>query len=200
MFVGACQTAQNNEPELGATASALYSATAEAGAQINAVPSVDPYAEIATPIPAAEVEFTSGGLGMTQADWEATNGTPGADSTGGYFFYKDNTFTVIYQDGSIDRLEQALGETGMTVDEAREASKALIPQDSELVKTYTSFDGRTVDLYKSEALIQQFPSSMRVGYENVSYWVGGEPGNFTVTYGANNDRVTKIILATGNNP
>jgi hypothetical protein len=137
----------------------------------------------------------SGGLGLTRTQWEAKHGS-GTKETLGYS-YDGGAYVVSYQADPAGNetawdIEQRWSEAGaLSMDEARLASKMLIPQDSVFVRTYTSQGGRTVDLYTSEWLKGRFAEQL---------FIGGEPGNFIVLYRAATGKVTSIIVATGNNP
>ena len=138
--------------------------------------------DVATKAPPTEVAvaagdgYASGGLGLSEADWEGT----AADS-------------VELWDGNVWYLERAFGEQGLTLEEARAEGTRLIPEDSELVETYSpeGIPELVVDLYLSESLTERFEDHS---------WPGGEPGNFTVIYGVFDERVPRVVIGTGNQP
>lgn len=68
---------------------------------------------------------------------------------------------------------------------------ALIPSDSELIDTYPIADGeRTARVYTSAWLADQFGDEQ---------WGGAQPGTFAATFNTS-EPVTRIVIATGNNP
>jgi hypothetical protein len=149
---------------------------------------------ISTPPPIGK----SGGLGLSRGDWETKYGKPGKDSLG-FIDYVSGKYVTKYRDDAVDYLERHWGDQGaVTMDAARTESKALIPTDASLVKTYTATGGRTVDLYTSNSLVDRF----KVGpgpYGNP--WTGSDPGTFIVLYRTDaSNRVFTILAAIGDNP
>lgn len=67
----------------------------------------------------------------------------------------------------------------------------LLPTDSQQTDTYPVADGdRTARVYHSDWLAGVFGDEQ---------WGGADPGTFVVTFNAS-DPVTRIVIATGNNP
>lgn len=69
----------------------------------------------------------------------------------------------------------------------------LLPVDAVLLRTYSP-DGRPetiVDLYHSPTLAAQLPATA---------WIGGEPGQFVVLRNEFPEGVSRIVIASGNNP
>ena len=71
-------------------------------------------------------------------------------------------------------------------------SQMFIPTDSQLLDTNRPENRREllVKLYTSESLKTQFVGQV---------WGDGEPGQFTVQYTLIADRVSRMLIATGNN-
>jgi len=135
--------------------------------------------------------FPSGGLGLSKAEWDQQH-TEG-DTAYGMVEYDDGKYSVTFADGNIQYLERVFADDQPTLDAARAEAQALIPEDSQFLETYSpeGMPEMAVDLYVSESLKERFDDS---------WFTGGEPGNFTVIYGVFDDRVPRIVIATGNNP
>jgi len=120
--------------------------------------------------------YASGGLGLSEADWEGST-----------------TDSVQFRNGNVWYLERTFDDQGLTLEAARAEGAALMPADSRLVETYSP-EGTpelVVDLYVSESLKERFESDV---------WVGGEAGNFITIYGVFDGVVPRVVLATGNQP
>lgn len=133
----------------------------------------------------------SGGLGLSQAEWERDHKERGKDLFGVKY---DDAYTVIFRKGNVSYIERQW-RTSNAVNEAQVVTEiqSLIPGDSELIRTYSP-EGRpetTVRLYRSDYLKSRFGSDA---------WVGGEPGNFIGQYNKYEHGVTRMIISTGNNP
>lgn len=165
------------------------------------VPSQYLVAAVATvsppPSPFTAPRFHSGGLGLTRSDWEAIHGSGSKDNSG-WFHYANEAYVIDFASWSTPEysawhIERQWGwprPKPVPLDEARSEARSLIPTDSKLVKTYTTQQGRLVDLYFSESLKRRFPARM---------FIGGEPGNFIVLYRPTNP-VDTMIIGIGNNP
>ena len=135
--------------------------------------------------------FPSGGLGLSKAEWDQQH-TEG-NTAYGMVEYDNGKYSVTFADGNIQYLERVFADDQPTLDAARAEAQALIPEDSQFLETYSpeGMPELAVDLYVSESLKERFDNSR---------FTGGEPGNFTVIYGVFDDRVPRIVIATGNNP
>ena len=155
-------------------------------------PTPTPVPPTATPAAGLSVDdFASGGLGLSQSKWEQAHVQ---SSTGpGWINYDDGRYSVTFMDGNVWYLERNFTGDQLTLDKARVEGASLIPEDSELVRTYSpeGFPELIVDLYLSESLKNRFESDV---------WTKGEPGNFIVIYGVYDERVSNIVIGTGNNP
>jgi hypothetical protein len=150
-------------------------------------------AQLASAVPGAAPgadSFASGGLGVSRSAWEAQHGAGSAE--GGFESYEEKTFVVGYQGDRISHLE-FLFNPAIDLDAARAQGKPLLPADSQLIRTYTTADGRTVDLYRSATLAARFADAP-------SLWAGGEPGDCIVLYRQASGRVASILLSLGDNP
>lgn len=146
---------------------------------------------VLTEITADAGPYTSIGLGLGRAAFEAARGQPTGE-TAGFYDYGPN-LSVAYFDGAVWHLEQMFGEPGIPVSDARALARLWLPQDAEFVETYTTRFGQLVDLYYSPSLITRFPSDE---------WINGKPGDHIVIYRRDegSDLVFGIVVGTGNNP
>ena len=139
----------------------------------------------------SEDVFDSGGLGLAKAAWEKEHRETGKDILGPIY---DERYIIIFIGNNIQYIERQWSTNNSVTSEAVETeSKNLIPADSQLIETYSP-EGRPetiVNLYLSESLKSRF---------DADWWIGGEPGNFTVQYNVLDGKVTRMIIATGNNP
>jgi hypothetical protein len=153
---------------------------------------VEPQPVNPAPAPVAPA-LPSGGLGLSQPEWEQLYG-PGAPSDRpGFLWYQGGIYLVGFQDGSVSYIErQWPPESGITVDEARRQSGELSPFDRQYIQAYSP-EGRpdlVVDLYMSPWLAGRFGGG----------WVNGQPGNFTATFTLVQPNVTRMVISLGNNP
>jgi len=137
-------------------------------------------------------DFASGGLGLSQEVWEQTH-APNNTDLPGFDNYDNGKYSVIFTDGNVWHLERNFDDNQPTLDEARVEASSLIPEDSQIVETYSpeGMPELIVDLYLSESLRDRFKSDV---------WIGGKPGNFIVIYGVFDEKVPGIVIGTGNHP
>jgi hypothetical protein len=146
------------------------------------------------PPPAQEAApLVSGGLGLSQPEWEQRYGPGSQSETPGYLWYQGQ-YLVAFQDGNVAYIERRWSpESAASFDDARLQGGELIPTDRQYVQTYNP-GGRpdlVTDLYLSPSLISRFGGNL---------WVGGQPGNFTVTYNVFDYGVTRMVIQLGNSP
>jgi hypothetical protein len=158
------------------------------------VPTPMPPPQPVNPPPPPEAQpFVSGGLGLSQQEWEQRYGPGSPSETPGYLWYQ-GTYLVAFPEGNVSYIEQRWGpENAATVDGARAQSGGLMPADSQYIQTYSP-EGRpdlVVDLYFSPSLISRFSGNL---------WVGGQPGNFIVSYNVFDFGVSRMVITVGNNP
>ena len=137
--------------------------------------------------------MVSGGLGLSQAEWEQRYGPGSPSETPGYLWYQ-GTYLVGFPEGNVGYIERRWNpENAATIDDARLQSGELIPADRQYIQTYSP-EGRpdlVVDLYYSPSLVTRFSGNM---------WAGGQPGNFIVTYNVSDFGVIRMVISLGNNP
>lgn len=142
------------------------------------------------PQPTKGEAFVSGGLAQDETWWADNHGSSTSDL--GYQKYRDADVLFF---GCGAAVVERLWESGQAVtpSDAHDIGKRFAPVDAKLVKTYSP-PGRpetTVNLYISRSLADHCePDS----------FTGGEPGNFTIQYNVYDGRVTRMIVALGNNP
>jgi hypothetical protein len=154
---------------------------------------VDPAQSAAAARPADPAGYRSGGLGLARPAWESLHG-PGRDDVFGGVAYEGQTFWLIFVDDNVQRVERTWGDANaVSMDEARAEARRFGPADARLVRPTTSQGGTPGELLTSDSLKTRFGPEV---------WPGSEPGQFTVIYRQQpgSDRVTSIVVETGNNP
>jgi len=119
---------------------------------------------------------TSNGIGLDLTTWEEGYGPPEEEESG-FFIYKDGAFTIIPHDNeNIWYLERTWKKNEFfPLEDARKVANGFIPSDSEFVEHIElPEEGKHIDFYRSEWLIERFPEKM--GWGEIG------PGGFTVTY------------------
>lgn len=164
------------------------------------IPTVAPV----TPTEKATTARQSGGLGLTRAEWETQHGA-GVENPGLGYIYDKKQYIVAYQSDpagteTVWYIEQRFDAPGVVIDDARKLSALILPIDSGLTKTYTLATGQLVDLSRSEWLKGRFPETTKIGKIVLPMWPEGEPGDFTIGYRMEADKVTSIVIGIGNNP
>ena len=143
--------------------------------------------------------FSSGALGLSRQFWDSQHKLSKARS--GFFLYEGLRYVVGYQNGNICDFERNWGETGISKQQAMIEIIKMIPSDSKFIKSYSApYTRNTVYLYFSESLISRFPKTIRFGNNELPLWTGGEPGNFIVIFNEKRKKVTRVVIAIGNNP
>jgi hypothetical protein len=147
------------------------------------------------PPPAPEViPFNSGGLGLSQLEWELRHGQGSPGDPSGHIVYENGAYLVSFQEGNVWYIERQWSpDNPVTFDDARLQSGELIPADRQYIQTYSP-EGRpeqVVDLYLSPSLQSRFRGN---------WWVGGAPGNFTVAFDVYDSGVNRMAITLGNNP
>lgn len=144
-------------------------------------------------VPATQVPSRKVGLGSTLADWERVQGAPNRD-LGLFKNYRNDTLSILVVEGRpIAHVEKSYRDPGVALALAKSDATELYPDDAVFVRTYAGPAGSTVELYKSASLVTLMPDEE---------WMGGDPGDFIVIYRqpSGTERVTSIVVATGNNP
>ena len=136
--------------------------------------------------------FSSGGLGLSKAEWERQHNADEDSYDMGY--YDDGKYLVLLDEGKISEIELMFDELDLTLDEARIEAEFLIPEDNQVVENYSPDDSPEwmVDVYRSESLIGQ--------YEADWIWFDSDPGTFSILYAVHDGLVARIIIATGDSP
>ena len=177
---------------LGALGLALLLLPTSASSATPAPPDAVVIVPTLMPPPQAQ-PFISGGLGLSQQEWEQRYGPGSQSETPGYLWYQ-GTYLVSFQESNVWYIEQRWSpENAATVDVARAQGAGLIAADSQYIQTYNP-EGRpdlVADLYLSQSLISRFSGDV---------WVGGQPGNFIVAYNISDFGVTRMVITVGNNP
>ncbi|MBW2342482.1 MAG: DUF4124 domain-containing protein [Deltaproteobacteria bacterium] len=143
--------------------------------------------------------FSSGALGISRQSWESQHRLSEARS--GFSLYEGLRYLVGYQNENVNHFERSWGETGIAKRQAMIEIEKMIPSDSKFIRSYSApSSGSTVRLYFSKSLISRFPKTIGIGNSEFSLWTGGEPGNFIVIFKEKKGKVTRVLIAIGNNP
>lgn len=169
-----------------------------------ALPQVDaPSIEEPTPASAAGTAPTeplavvnSAGLGLTQEQFNEIHGSPEPFYPLGSTFLQDGGLLLTFQndDLPIKAIEREFTPP-VSIDVAREESRALMPEDAVFQETIITSLGVVVDLYTSESLLALLPDP--------DDWPGAEPGQISVGYfdynpDAGVTEVARWLMTTGN--
>jgi hypothetical protein len=120
----------------------------------------------------ASPPFASGGLGLSRAEWETTNGQPTRSSI--FLEYANGKLVVGLLEGNVWHLERAWNRNEpVALDAAREEARAYLVSDAVLVQSVDRGDGRIVDVYSSALLGSRFGPTA---------WNGGRAGTFSIQY------------------
>lgn len=131
------------------------------------------------------------GLGLPVKEWEKAHSKVKKDVMGWLY---DNDWVVGFTEKNVTLLHRLWERPGITPKEVRSEFKKYIPSDSVFIKKYSP-DGRpntTVKVYTSEKLRKEI--------DDESKWGEEKPGTFTVFYSADENRILRAFIATGNNP
>ncbi len=132
-----------------------------------------------------------GGLGLSETEWESSHARTGEDVVGAVY---DDRFLVTFLDGRVASIEEQWTEANAISEaEVDVIATPLIPADARPVETYSP-EGRpetTVRVFSSASLATAFSQDP---------WGGADAGTFTVQYNMRDGRVTRLIIALGNNP
>lgn len=132
-----------------------------------------------------------GGLGLTEAEWESSHIRTVDDVVGAVY---DSRFIVMFTDGRVAYIEEQWSDVDAIPEADVDANmRPLLPSDAVLLETY-SREGRP------ETFVQVFSSATLAGAFTQDQWGAADPGTFTVQYNRRDGRVTRLILALGNNP
>jgi hypothetical protein len=146
----------------------------------------DPGARPASAAPA----YPSGGLGLSRADWEVAHGQPTRTSV--LLEYAGGRLVVGTLEGNVMHIERVwTNREAVTLDVARNDSRAYLPTDAALVQSVDRGDGRVVDVYSSPTLASRFGQSA---------WNGGKAGTFLIQYrfrAASDRMVTSAMFRLG---
>ena len=136
--------------------------------------------------------IASGGLGLSQREWEAEHGEGEGN---GLLSYEDGTFLVLYWSDDIWNLTWYLPQP-VSLGDAGFLSTTLIPDDAVFVESSRAPSGKPMDVYTSASLADRYDPS-----DGFDPWGDAPPGTFIVLYNLeDNGTVTSILIAAGNNP
>ena len=187
-----------------ATAEATPEVTAEATAEVTAEPTpqastetgVEPAVPTAPPSTEAPPVFTSGGLGMTKAEWESVYGSPIGMVNGAARYGADGALTldVVFLDDVVQSIDWQSAQP-VAADAALTNGQALLPPDVVQISSYAPPERPTtaVTLYISESLAQRLGGDPK-------WWNNEEPGTALLEYDVTPAGVSRLIVSTGGRP
>lgn len=155
--------------------------------------------------------FSSGGIGLTQAEWERMHGKPGPSVECCGIQYEGGKYGVGYLSNGSEELVAIIGVTFASpvgVDQARIDSRKLLPMDSQSVKLNelerigTSIS-EVYDTYASSSLDTLIPLGTRPLFPESNgpdIWNGAHPGTITIKYdpsSADETKTTYMLLYIG---
>ncbi len=146
-----------------------------------------------TATPTAVVRYSSNGLGLTQADWEAAHLVTGLGATLGQTqaTVYDGAYAVLFINGNVGWIDRAWnpGE-GVTGAAAVELGESFAPFDRQFIRSYFPEElvGATVSIYYSPSLAARFPASL---------WGNELPGTFAIVTIASGEEVVRLLLLLG---
>ena len=132
------------------------------------------------------------GLGMRFDEWLASYGTPDSVSPPFYIFTRaEGVYTVVQYYDRISTISVGwLPEQAPTLDAARTIGLELAPRDAEPLSAQFVDDGKLVEVYYSQQLVNEYPDGL---------YLGNLPGTFSITYESadNLQSVFQLKIATG---
>jgi endonuclease YncB( thermonuclease family) len=145
--------------------------------------------ETSTPV----VRYQSEGLGLSQADWEASHQVTGLGSTLGQTqaTVYDNAYAILFINGNVGWIDRAWTPgSGITGQAALALGESLAPLDRQAVRNYAPAElpGATVSIYYSPSLAARFPEEM---------WGAETPGTFAIVTIANGEEIIRMLVLLG---
>jgi endonuclease YncB( thermonuclease family) len=149
-----------------------------------------------TPVPATTtptVRYNSDGLGLTQADWEASHSVTGIGATlgGTQATVYDGVYAVLFINGNVGTIDRAWTPgSGITGAAALQLGESFAPFDRQPVRSYApaQLPGATVSIYYSPSLAARFPAEV---------WGNETPGTFAIVTIANGEEITRLLVLLG---
>ena len=109
-------------------------------------------------------DVSSGGIGLSRADWEDLHGTGEVGQT--LVTYGEGRYTVGFQDDTVSFMELGWEDQGgIATDDARATIVDLLPSDARDVETFVAPPtavgpiGMSIDRYESDALLDAFSTT-----------------------------------------
>lgn len=144
-------------------------------------------------IPTPVVRYNSNGLGLSQADWEASHVVTGLGATLGQTqaTVYDDAYAVLFINGNVGWLDRAWTPgNGVTGAVAMALGESFAPLDRQPVRTYypRELAGATVAIYYSPSLATRFPAEL---------WGSELPGTFAIVTIANGEEIVRLLVLLG---
>jgi endonuclease YncB( thermonuclease family) len=154
-------------------------------------PVATPTLPLATPTPI--MRYSSEGLGLSQADWEAAHSLTGLGATlgGTQATVYDGVYAVLFINGNVGWIDRAwMPGAGVTGAVALALGESLAPLDRQPIRSYapSELPGATVAIYYSPSLAERFPAEL---------WGTELPGTFAIVTIANGEEIVRLLLLLG---
>jgi hypothetical protein len=162
----------------------------------------DVQARMATATAVARANLPSGGLGLSQAQWEQVHGPPSkpAPSPREMAVYAPWETVQVSRNINAELFQRRWPpSSGPTQEEAKAEATKVFPADARFLRSYKPDADTTADLYHSDWLVDRFPQTSQAGGQTIHTWKGASPGDFAVFYDMRGGRVTMLTVGLGNN-
>ncbi len=141
----------------------------------------------------APLAYTSGGLGLSVAEWEHRHGAPNVGSAAdGSANYEQNKYVVSFWGGVMMTILRQTGDGNTEpLALAKAEARAMLPVDARRIETHTEVPTGggavdTVEVYMSSSLVARYPHQGKIGdiLGDFPWWDGG-PGSIGIIYYGN---------------
>ncbi len=141
------------------------------------------------PAPSPTPALASDGIGRTRAEWESDHGRP-EDEVGNFLYYENGSYVVAFEEGRIRHVTRTW-ERRVSLQQAREAARHLLPRDARLLRRGEPRENRVLEIYESELLRRDLTET------SGTLPPEADPGIATVVYRVAGGRVESLVMDVG---
>ncbi|MDP9352399.1 MAG: hypothetical protein M3P51_12775 [Chloroflexota bacterium] len=141
------------------------------------------------PTPSPTPALASDGIGTTRAEWERDHGRP-EDEVGNFLYYENSSYVVAFEEGRIRHVTRTW-ERRVSLRQAREAARRLLPRDARLLRRGEPRENRVLEVYESKLLRRDLAESSATLHPQA------DSGIATVVYRVVGDRVESLVMDVG---
>lgn len=141
------------------------------------------------PTPSPTAALASEGIGTTRAEWERDHGRP-EDEVGSFLYYENGSYVVAFEGGRIRHVTRTW-EGRVSLGQAREAARRLLPRDARLLRRGEPRENRVLEVYASELLRRDLAESSGALHPEA------DPGIATVVYRVVGGTVESLVMDVG---